>query len=271
MVFKKYFKNKKEKEEILFNVKESACSPYKWQQKTLLERLSLMPQYLTAYLLIFEIYVIYYVVVKPYGVVYFVITCVGIFADGTTHVQLVCLVFSFWAAIAALKIHVVLNNPKRLQWFYDIVGERRVKSKLFASPIAALLIGRSVPIVASLLGFDTAGDIMLQHQFDSSKDASQLAAHSARQASLSGAHQRCNAVLDLSNSTSERNNAIAARDKEIALAEKAYNDTSKEVHKRVRTTETPFRKVLRSDQATQVIGAVQDTSKTILGSFWSKK
>ena len=85
MIFAKYFEKTREKEEILFNVKQSDPSPYAWQQKTLIKRLFLVPHYLLAYSLIFDIYVIYYVAVKPYGILYFIITAVGLFADGTTY------------------------------------------------------------------------------------------------------------------------------------------------------------------------------------------
>ena len=271
MVFKKYFKAKQEQEDILFNIKESASSPYKWQQKTLIERLSLVPQYFTAYLLMFEIYVIYYVVVKPYGVVYFVITCVGLFADGTTYVQLVCLIFSFWAAITAVKIRVVLNNPKRLQWFYDIVGERRVKSKLFASPIAVLLISRSVPIIASLLGLDTVGEIVLDYQFTSEKAASREEAQKLYAATIPlGREDHRLAMADAKDNTARKAADLTLKNTQDT-ARSVYEADSKEIRNSKRTTETIFRKVLRSDQATQVIGAVQDTSKTVLGTFWSAK
>ena len=68
-------------------------------------------------------------------------------------------------------LRVFLSNLKRLQWFYDIVGEKRVKPKLFASPLAKLLISRTAPVICGLIGMDAVTGVVFEAQFQEDKRA----------------------------------------------------------------------------------------------------
>ena len=166
----------KEKEDILFKVKQSNPSPYLWQQKMFIERLFLVPQYLLAYGMMFDIYVIYYIVVKPYGIIYFIITAVGLFADGTTYTQLFCLLFSFWSFSTSIVLRLFLSNPERLQWFYNIVGEKRVKPLLLNSSLVKLFISRTAPVLCGLIVMDLAIQMISEDQFQVDKRGASLLA-----------------------------------------------------------------------------------------------
>lgn len=68
------------------------------------------------------------------------------------------------------------EEKKRLQWFYDIVGEKRVKPLLFQSPLVKLFISRTAPVICGLIGIDVATQMISEHQFQVDKrGATQLA------------------------------------------------------------------------------------------------
>jgi hypothetical protein len=268
MILTQHSQPQRKRDDILFNVKESNHSVNLWKRETGIEKLLLVPQYVFAYILMVEIYTIHYVAGKFYGIPYLMIVLVGLFGDGTTNIQLFCLIFSFWAFSTALTIPLILGTPKRLQRFYDIVGEKRVKHKLFGSPILALL-KKTAPAILTTIGIDAATDAYSEHQFQKIKSEARGEAHKE----WYNANKRALEIYEeaLMLGMSEKR-AGAIFDKEHTTAQNVFNATIKEIENMKRTTQPLMRALIQSDQSKRVIDALENVSNTTLGNvFWGKR
>lgn len=131
MIFTKYFDKKRAKEETLANVKQSTCSIGTWQKGTFVDRLVLLPQYFLAYTMFLSILFLRLFILKTYGVLFLIIFIIGLYGDGTTYIETICFLCSVGAFLIVITILPFFNSPKRLQWFYNVVGEKRGKPLLF--------------------------------------------------------------------------------------------------------------------------------------------
>ena len=84
-----------------------------------------------------DILILYYLVAKTGGLLLAFTTAYGLYSHSHSAFQVFCLVFTghFFGSLVFLR--VFLGNEKRLRWFYDHVGERRVKYILFGISFVA--------------------------------------------------------------------------------------------------------------------------------------
>jgi ketol-acid reductoisomerase len=190
---------------------------------------------------------------------------VGLFGDGATYTQLFCLLFTFWSFGAALALCLFLYHPKRLQWFYDIVGEKRVKPLLFQNPTAKSLFFRTVPVILGLITLDGINDMGCEHKHHNSKVASLNDAEKAAKLLQDEAQERYTNHLQQTENQ-EENKAITTayieEDKEIR---KQLYGTSDKIHATERTTQSFLKGVMRSESSRQVIGAVERIGTSVFG------
>ena len=271
MIFAKYFARRKEKEKTLLNVRPSETSPYLWKQKSFLERLYLVPQYLLAYILIFDLYVLQYTAGKAYGVPFYIVALVGLFGDGTTYTQLFCLLFTFWSFGAALALRLFLNHPKRLQWFYDIVGEKRVKPLLFQNPTAKSLFFRTVPVILGLITLDGINDMGCEHKHHTSKQASLDDAHKAFKLLHDQAQERFTNHLQQTENQEQREEVTTALLEEQKEISKQLYATCDKINARERTRQSFLKALMRSERSRQVIGAIEKIGTSVFGCWGEKK
>lgn len=90
-----------------------------------------LPQYLFAYILYLDICILHYGVRKTYGIPLAFMTSFGLYSDHHSMFQFFCLAGAGYCLGSLIFIIVFLNNETRLRWFYDHIGEDRVKPKLF--------------------------------------------------------------------------------------------------------------------------------------------
>ena len=109
---KNTYKGSRKRKRSFLTLRESASSPYKWQEKTFIERVILVPQYSLAYSLLFDIYIIHLVVVRFYSIPFILIAILDLFGDGTTYTQLAFLYFTFGVVISAIWIRPFFRQPK---------------------------------------------------------------------------------------------------------------------------------------------------------------
>ena len=132
MIFIKHFDKKKEKKNILTKVKQSTSPIGMWQQKTLMGRLVLVPQYFLAYNMFFVLLFLRYttnlrlvVILKTHGVLVFLPFIIGFYGDGTTYTETVCFVYflgmmsSFTPSSTAQK-----GCSGSMTWWAKSVGDR---------------------------------------------------------------------------------------------------------------------------------------------------
>ena len=265
MVFGKYSKAQKEKDKILFDVKQTVPSPYEWQHKTLVERLLLVPQYYFAYFLLLNIYIIYYVVVVPHGMLYAMITALGLFGDGTTYTQLVCLAFAFWAPTTSIWLYFLLANPKRLQWFYNIVGEKRVKSKMFNTPFLKTFLASTVPTITTFIVGAAGVDHLHEWQYQSNKIAAKEANHQIFQANNKAADDRYERLINLNLDRRGVLEATLNHTKELAAASNEYHRSNMEAD-RPRNNTSFSQQVVQSDQVKHIVDAAERGSSSMISS-----
>lgn len=127
MLFKE--KTYDETKDPLFQVRQS---PFKKGPETLKEFLVEAPQYFLAFLIYIDICILYYLVLRTGSIILIFTTAYGLYAQAYTPFQFVCLLFTGHCLGSLIFLRIFFNNEKRLQWFYDHVGERRAKPKLFA-------------------------------------------------------------------------------------------------------------------------------------------
>lgn len=89
------------------------------------------PQYLLAYTLYFDICLLHYGVRKTYGIPLAFMMSFGLYLDHHSTFQFFCLTGAGYCLGSLIFIRVFLKDEKRLRWFYDHIGEHRVKPKLF--------------------------------------------------------------------------------------------------------------------------------------------
>ena len=135
----------------LFEVKES---PLKKHPGTLKEFLVEAPQYFFAFLIYIDILILYYLVAMTGGLLLAFTTGYGLYSYSHSAFQVFCLVFSGHCLGSLMFLRIFLGNEKRLRWFYDHVGERRVKYMLFATPFLAFVSRTSVPALVGILGLE---------------------------------------------------------------------------------------------------------------------
>ena len=118
-----------ETKDPLFQVRQSASKKWPSTSKELLVE---APQYFLAFLIYIDICILYYLVLRTGNIILVFTTAYGLYAQAYTTFQFACLLFTGHCLGSLVFLRIFFNSERRLQWFYDHVGERRAKPKLFA-------------------------------------------------------------------------------------------------------------------------------------------
>ena len=93
-----------------------------------------IPQYILAFTLYFDLCLLHYTIARTRGIVLVITLAFGLYTDDANRsiFSTACLIYSAHCLTGIAFLKVFLSDEKRLRWFYDHVGERRAKPKLFA-------------------------------------------------------------------------------------------------------------------------------------------
>ena len=128
----------KKQDDRLFAVTQS---PKRDKPLTILEFVREIPQYILAYALYLDLCLLHYTITKTRGLFLLVTSSFGLYTDDVnrTVYTTACLIYTAHCLVSILTFKTFLSDEKRLRWFYDHVGEKRVKPKLFTTPLIGAL------------------------------------------------------------------------------------------------------------------------------------
>ena len=247
----------------LFEVKES---PLKKRPETLKEFLVEAPQYFFAFFIYTDILILYYLVAKTGGLLLAFTTGYGLYSHSHSAFQVFCLVFSGHCLGSLIFLRVFLGNEKRLRWFYDHVGERRVKHMLFASPFLAFLSRAALPAMGGILGLEAGS-----------------AAHDAAIFQLEKTHESNEAIrihnevkdkayadlkeklLDAGKDSQLQKSALKYYEQEMNASQSQFQKTLREVSARTHTPVGLVTKGMNSETLTNITKTVGGTFQGVFG------
>ena len=249
----------------LFEVKES---PLKKRPETLKEFLVEAPQYFFAFLIYIDILILYYLVLKTGGLVLAFTTGYGLYLHSHSAFQVFCLVFSGHCLGSLVFLRVFLGNEKRLRWFYDHIGERRVKYMLFASPLVWSLSGAAVPAVFGILGLEagSAAHDAAIFQLKKSHESNEAMRihHEVKAEALAYLNER---LADPNGDAAYKRSAQKFYKQEINSSASQFQKTIREVSARTHTPVGLVTKGMNNETLTNVTKTVGG----VIGSLFEKK
>lgn len=98
---------------------------------TFLGRILLAPQYIVAIGVYIEICVLYYTVSKTNGLLLGAAFCFGFHSKEVTVFSVLCGLYVGYCVSSMIGLLFFFSNKKRVIWLYDLIGEERVRPKIF--------------------------------------------------------------------------------------------------------------------------------------------
>lgn len=108
-------------------------SPLRDKPLTTLEILKEIPHYIIAFTLYFDLWLLHYTVVTTRSILFVFTFTIGTYTNDVNRsgFSTACLIYITHCLVSIAFIKGCLSSKERLRWFYDHVGERRAKPKLF--------------------------------------------------------------------------------------------------------------------------------------------
>ena len=100
-------------------------------ERTVWERMLLVPQYITAWGIYVDICILYYGISKTNGVLLGIAFMFGFYSEELTLFTVICKVFVGHCVSNIIFLKFFFSNKERVAWLYNIVGERRIRHKVY--------------------------------------------------------------------------------------------------------------------------------------------
>jgi hypothetical protein len=112
-------------------VKNARQSPPCATKSTFLERILLIPQYIVAIGVYVEICILYYTVSKTNGLLLGAAFCFGFYSNEVTIFSILCALYVGHCVSSLISLLFFFSNKNRTIWLYNLIGEERVRPKIF--------------------------------------------------------------------------------------------------------------------------------------------
>lgn len=112
-------------------VKNVRQSPPRVTKPTSSERILLIPQYIVAIGMYVEICILYYTVSKTNGLLLGVAFCFGFYSNEATIFSVLCALYVGHCVSSLISLTLFFSNKKRTMWLYNLIGEERIRPKIF--------------------------------------------------------------------------------------------------------------------------------------------
>ena len=119
-------------------------------KRTLLESILLVPQYIVAWGIYLDICILYYGISKTHGIVLGIAFIFGFYSEEVTLFSAICEVFVADCIVSIISLKFFFSNKHRVVWLYNIVGEKRIRHKVFESPAMGRLGKLSTSILLGI-------------------------------------------------------------------------------------------------------------------------
>ena len=100
-------------------------------KRTVWERMLLVPQYIVAWGMYVDICILYYGVSKTHGVLLGIAFIFGFYSQELTLFTIICKLFVGHCIGNVIFFKIFFSNKERVVWLYNIVGEKRIRHKVF--------------------------------------------------------------------------------------------------------------------------------------------
>ena len=100
-------------------------------ERTIWERMLLVPQYITAWGIYVDICIFYYGISKTHGVLLGIAFAFGFYSEELTLFTVICKVFVGHCVSNIMFLKFFFSNKERIAWLYNIVGEKRIRHKVY--------------------------------------------------------------------------------------------------------------------------------------------
>lgn len=139
-------------------------SPPRATPLTLSEKILLVPQYMTAISIYLDLCFLYYTAITLKGVPLAIAFAYAFYCDKVSPFTIGCALFVGHFFASALSLKLFFSNKERVRWMYDLIGEDRVRHKVFQSqPVSRVWIngGKAIAIIvgAEVASHSTAAAI----------------------------------------------------------------------------------------------------------------
>ena len=100
-------------------------------ERTGWEPMLLVPQYFLAWNIYLDICILYYGILKTRGVLLAIAFAFGFYSDELTFFSGACEVFVGHCISNIIFLKYFFTNKERVAWLYNIVGEKRIRHKIY--------------------------------------------------------------------------------------------------------------------------------------------
>ena len=122
---------KLDSDEELENVHQS---PPRTTPLTISEKILLVPQYMTAISIYLDLCLLYYSVMTLGGAPVAIAFAFAFYCEKVTPFTIGCALFIGHLIASAFSLKLFFSNKERVRWLYDLIGEDRIRPKVFMSP-----------------------------------------------------------------------------------------------------------------------------------------
>ena len=109
-------------------------SPPRTTPLTISEKILLLPQYMTAISIYLDLCLLYYSVMTLRGAPVAIAFAFAFYSEQATPFTVGCALFIGHLIASAFSLKLFFSNKERVRWLYDLIGEDRIRPKVFTSP-----------------------------------------------------------------------------------------------------------------------------------------